>query len=141
MTTWKKDNRDRSIPGISSIPTGPSALMATSTIAAGDSTQFVVTIFPQSKRLSKWDFLFSVVIDDNVTIIDGLPANLFADGASLTNGQLAMRLTPGWTDWAESSDTTNTRVHKLLIKNEDTVSHTYYVYFKAYTDSSNPSAT
>lgn len=136
MTTYKGDNTNRSIPGVSSTPQGATALLSTGTITAGTANTFNFIINPVSHLLTLWDFLFTVVVDNNTALdSSGQFVNIFPNGSGLTSAQRLANVT-NWVDWAQSSDRTNTRWFKIHIENNDISAHTYYVYCKAYTYSS-----
>lgn len=127
---FNKDAGIRPILTIQSVPEGINdVLTGNTTIGAGAAITFVITIFPSGSRLSLWNHLFSVAIDTNDS------DHIFPAGASLSADQRKLRISQ-WIDWADSSDVSNIRVHKIRLENFDASSHTYYLYYKAYTFSS-----
>jgi hypothetical protein len=127
------DINKRQFVGIGTIPVGPNAVTSASFSINANTTAFInVTTKPGNSALSLWNFLYSIVIDSTATNSSGEFLNLFPSGSGLTTGQLKTRLA-NWADWATSSDQLNTRVNVIQIANNDSVSHTYYFYFKSYT--------
>lgn len=136
-THYQQDNIQRPILGVSSIPFGPDAATAVLTVAAGTMGTFIIRTIPDSDRLSLWNYLESIVVDSFALDSNGDFGYEYPVGTLLTNAQLKMSVSV-WDSWALSSDLTNLRVKFITVQNNDTVSHTYYVLFKAYTFSSVP---
>lgn len=134
--TFKGDSTNRSVPGIASIPGGPGVAFGSIMLTAGQALTGLFAFVPAGDKLSLWNILFSVVIDDNTTLTaNGQFNNLFPEGGGLTAGQRNCRVY-NWIDWATSNDSRNQREIKIRIENDDTSTHTYYLYVKAYTYSS-----
>lgn len=131
------DPKIRQKIGVTSVPKGVNDVVSGSiTIAANTTRTFIVTITPADQNLNLWNFLFSVVVDDISRDSDGNYNYIFPEGPLLSDAQRNMRIIH-WIDWAKSSDLTNIRVHKIRIENDDSSSHTYYLYYKAYTFATN----
>lgn len=98
------------------------------TIAAGSSLTLNVTNIPVADRLTLWNFAFTILVDSEDDFDYQWPAG---SALSLNARELFVF---DWLDWADSSDTTNTRVYKIRIRNSDPsgTTHDYYVKFKAY---------
>lgn len=113
---------------------------SSTTISAGSAATFLVTTIPVNSILGIWNWLFSIYVDVPGSGGGGGPnltadlAYIFPDGTSLTAAQRNLTLMQ-WIDWAESSDTSNIRVHKIRLANNDSSSHTYTLRYKAYTNS------
>jgi hypothetical protein len=121
------DPRLRTKVAVSSVPAGVNEILAaTVSVPAGTIITISVTTTPESDDLSLWDFLFSFYID-----VDAY-TNIFSGGSALTAAQRKFRLSQ-WVDWADSSDRTNTRCHKIRMENYDVSDHTLYLKYKAYT--------
>lgn len=135
MSTYKGDSTNRSVPGVSSLPNGPGSLSVNVTAVAGGTRTVIFEIQPAGDRLNMWNFLPTVVIDS--TGIDNLGhfSNGWPYGTSGASSIAASRVVT-WIDWAYSSDRTNMRAFAVHIENNDSSSHTYYIYVKAYTNSS-----
>lgn len=95
------------------------------TIAAGSFLTFVITSTPANGTLTLWDFLHTLYID----AYDA--AHAFPGGASTTAGMRNL-FENTWTDWADSSDSSNIRVYKTRIYNNDVSSHDFWIDFRAY---------
>lgn len=95
------------------------------TTAAGLGANFNITVTPGSPILTLWNYLFTVYVD----VLDA--AHEFPNGASLTADQRKLTIM-NWIDWANSSDITNIRLFKIRVRNDDSVSHDYYIKFKIY---------
>ncbi len=110
------------------VPNGLGVLLAGPlTLLGGQSGTFNVTTTPSSQILTIWNFAFTVYVDNTTN------AYQWPNGSSITVGSGNIFCVP-WLDWADSSDTTNVRVFKVRISNEDpgAVTHSYYLRFKAY---------
>lgn len=136
---WQKDKVFRQIVGVSSLPTGSNAVLVSHTSIPGNIWTVNFQVSPSNRTLSLWNFAASLVVDDNTTFDStGQFANLWPTGSGITTEVGTSIRREDWFDWALSSDEDNERVYVLRIENLDTVDHTFYVYFKAYTQSSNP---
>lgn len=94
-------------------------------LPAGSQVSLNVVVTPDDPTLTLWDIYETVHIDTDDA------SHRFADGVSLTAAQLSMRFTSWW-DYESSNDATGVRVRQVVIKNEDSNSHTYYYYVRAY---------
>jgi len=98
----------------------------TGSLAAGSRTTLTFTITPTDNIVTLWDFLFSIYVDINKN-----SNYLYPSGASLTDAQMNFDLQ--WNiDYETSSDTTGERKAKVMIKNNDSSAHTYYIHAKFY---------
>lgn len=97
------------------------------TVAAGSQITFSITATPFSSILTLWNFLSSLYIDTPASA-----GSLYGGvNNTLTSGQKNLTREDWW-DWAESSDSSNVRVFKVRIKNNDSISHTYYLFWNTY---------
>lgn len=95
------------------------------TVAAGSATTVIIQITPFSGILTLWNYLYTVYVDGSAT------DDAFPSGINLTAAKRNV-IIMNWIDWADSSDTSNIRMFKIRIRNEDTASHDYYLRFRAY---------
>lgn len=127
MTDFLKDSGERPLLIVQSIPIGLNSwLEGNAVVTSGGTLTFNVTVFTGNSRLSLWNQLFSLRVDTNDN------DHLFPAGTSLTSEQRSIRISQ-WIDFAESSDISNIRVHKIRIENFGASSHTIYLLYKAYT--------
>lgn len=136
MSTVANDITNRKPLGISSVPAGiDPVLEGNATVLAGNKVSFIVTTTPDSPVLSLWNFLYSIVIDSLVVDSSELYEYLYPNGSGWTQSSAAYKNTriTDRVDWASSSDTTNKRNHVITIENNDSSSHIYYLFYKAYT--------
>ena|ERR1035437_4161710 len=116
---------------VSSVPSGPAnTTQGTITVAAATVFTVSVTTYPDSRTLSIWNFLWSIYIDTNDVNY------AWSYGSSLTTTLLSKIMILDHYDWAVSSDSTNQRVQIITIVNNDTASHTFFLNYKSYTESS-----
>lgn len=127
MSTISYDNKERPLLAVQSIPLNPFEYVEATTpsINAGAQVTINVTTTPASNILTLWNHLFSIRVDTNDD------EHLFPDGDSLSGGQANAQLAQ-WIDYASSSDESNIRVHKIAIRNNDSVAHVYHILYKAY---------
>lgn len=121
--------KTKKIQSVATIPLGRDWLEIELPILAGQYLTLAVTTIPDNDLLSLWEFYFSVYVDTND--ID----HIFSSGAALTAGQRKLSIEQ-WKDFAESSDVLGRRCHKIRFQNFDSVDHTLFVLYKAYTFSS-----
>lgn len=95
------------------------------TIAASSTLTITITNTPTYTGFTIWNFLLSVFVDTYDYDYR------WPSGSSLTSGQRSMNLF-SWCDDEESLNLTGVRVFKIHIRNNDTVSHDYYVNYRAY---------
>lgn len=107
----------------------PMVQAASLTIAAGGAATFNITAIPGSQTLTLWNFLWTMYID-GLADANQWPSNT-AGTSTLSAAQRSIRAF-AWIDWADSSDSTNVRVHKIRVENPDTASHTVTIKLKAY---------
>lgn len=143
-----RDIKRYNTPAVSSVPGGQADVLSTGgyIVPSGFNLDFIVTTIPSSQSLSIWNFLFSLVIDSLQTDSDGYYQYLFPDNInsfhastsllSSAQGKLTLQQ---WTDWSTSNDTNNVRNNIIRVTNNDSASHTYYLFFKGYTIATNPS--
>src|SRR5882672_12098904 len=129
------DNTNRQTLGIITTPSGINAYFeGVFTIASTNTRTLICNIVPQSTQLSLWNFLFTVVVDDTITDSNGDFTYAVPYGSGfIFQDPKSNCIVQHWTDWGRSSDTNNQRYNMIKIQNNDTVSHTYYVFYKAYT--------
>lgn len=112
---------------VSTVPTGEAQrTTASTTVPAGKTRTFVVTTFPESDRLSLWNFLWNIYIDTDDPNYD-----IFGGGA-LTDAILGSVIVADNLNWGDSSDRDNRRVQKIKVINNDSVDHVAYLKYKAY---------
>lgn len=111
-----------------SVPAGAGAFTVGPVfIISGSSSTIAITTIPAASRLTLWNFAFTVYVD----VLDN--AHQWPNGSALTVESREAWVF-NWLDWADSSDTLNTRVYKIRIRNSSpgTIDHNYYIQFKAY---------
>lgn len=125
---------------IGTIPSGsgPDTIQANTTIAAGGTATFVITT-QNNTALTLWDRLFTLVVDSLANDANGNYGYQYPVGTLIPSGSpIYQMFTEQWVDWALSFDKTNTRVHFIRIHNTDTSPHTFYLFYKAYTQAVTP---
>lgn len=95
------------------------------TIAAGGALTFNVSLSAASGLLTLWNILHDVIVD-TLDI-----EHIYPDGVNLTSGQKNM-LQEVWWSWADSSDSINSRMYKVRVRNLDAVAHNYYIIIRGY---------
>lgn len=126
---------------IGTIPSGagPDTISGSATIAAGKTATFAITVQPASPTLTLWDRLYSIVIDSLADDTNGNYGYEYPVGTLIpANSPIYAMFTEQWVDWALSFDETNTRVHFIRLHNTDSASHTFYFFYKAYTQAVTP---
>lgn len=111
-----------------SVPSGAGAFTVGPVfIISGSSSTINITTIPANSRLTLWNFAFTVYVD----VLDN--AHQWPNGSALTVEQREAWVF-NWLDWADSSDTLNTRCYKIRIRNSSPAinDHNYYIQFKAY---------
>jgi len=122
---------------VQSLPTAGSVYSVSISLSSGGGEYpFLVSLQPDSNTLTLWNLFWTLYIDPTSFSSGGIPDAqhqwpLSQDTSFLTPGQLNFQLHHN-ADWANSSDSTNGRVWKFWLINNDTSVHTYYLFFKAY---------
>lgn len=125
---WAKDQIQRKTQGVTPIPAGSGVVLATRTIVANSVFSWQVTITPTNKALSIWNLAYDVLIDSSTDTTFAWPW-----GTSVT-GTMAQKIDIiSWMSYIKSDDNANKRIFIVTIRNNDSVSHTTYMYWKAYT--------
>lgn len=115
---------------VESVPSSATAVTTASVlVSAGTYQVFEVITIPNQKQLNLWNFLWNIYIDVNDVAHDYFAGTAWANNAlTILNMEVTENL-----NWAHSSDTQNIRSHRIMVKNNDSVDHTAYLKYKAYT--------
>lgn len=121
---------------IGSIPANQFATGLTVTLLAGAAYAWKMNFTSNSNILSLWNFAVTMAVDDNTTVdSNGHLAYQWPMGSSLSSVVQATVSMSSFLDWKQSFDLTNRRTFVVWMVNNDSVSHTLYMYAKGYTQS------
>lgn len=120
---------------VQGIPDGGDFYLSSITLLAGQTGYARYDISPANETLTLWNFGWTIYVDPTNFQSNGLPTSTFiwptGSSWSSTSGQFNLSAS-GRLDWHQSSDDTNERVFILTVRNNDSVSHTYYIAARFY---------
>lgn len=134
-----KDVRVRQDLAVGTVPF-KDATTAVFSVDPYEVVKVVVTTTPDSSNLSLWQFLWSMNVDvDNIQYEWPGVAPQF--GGSLLDPLLVFNIAiMDHVSYEQSNDLLNIRIHAFAVVNYDLSPHTFYFYYKGYTNVTNSPA-
>lgn len=123
------------ILSVQGIPDNNQYYLNSLTLPAGYAGNWIYNITPVNQTLTLWNFAWTLYVDPTSFLSGGAPTdsfkfatgNAFSANSGQWNASVSARL-----DFSASSDVTNKRVFILDVRNNDSVSHVYYVAARFY---------
>lgn len=115
------------IGGDNTVVRAAGSASAVTTITAGLTTFFTLTLVPTVPRVTLWDLAMTFFVDG----VGFALANIYPDGSAMTAGTKKLRVS-WWYDWIVSDDVSGTRRWRIRVENFDVADHIVGIQTVAY---------